>query len=295
MAFEDFVKYNANFDLLNKAVSNESKQKQLIDLLKGKYKSEFVNHNPNYAYLWNIRTYKALKETFCSAQMFGESLIAKESKCWASFYFASYYALYHAFLACVFLLPDEPLHNLSNITHSKLLNVFKNSFCVGKSQMADPEFCKIFSLLKYQREYYSYQMPPNHFIYDCEENIKPDIVLPSLLKTCYQIANLLSILIDSAFEKYHKKICKTPENFQFVWEHFCIVNCAKHPITNQYQMHYVDKVRLRETFEYPAPVALVIELEHFSDEFGLYDKSGFPTFADETEFSPSKFVYNAIS
>lgn len=294
MAFEGLLPYYSNFDMLNKLLPDKSIQRKFVDSWKGKYKSEFLDHDPSFAYLWNIRTYKALKEIFSSAELFGESLAAKESNCWASFYFTSYYALFHSFLACVFLLPGESLESLSNITHSKLLHVFQNSFCKGNYKIIDESICTAFTILKYQREYYSYQMPPNHFLYESDCNIKPDLILPDHLRACFQLANLLSQLIASAFEKHHKAIEKTPENQRFVYENFCLANSRKHPILNQYQLHYVDKIRLRETFQYPAPVAIIIELEHFSDEFGLYNHSGFPKLANGAEFSPSGFVYDAI-
>lgn len=76
-------------------------------------------------------------------------------------------------------------------------------------------------------------------------------MLPHHLYACYQLANLLSLLIESAFQKYHKSIEQTAQNFQFVRDNFYFVNCKKHPITEAYQLHYVDKVRLKETFLYP--------------------------------------------
>ena len=269
-------------------------QKQFVDMWKGIYKKQFIDSAPCEGYVWNIRCYRALKEIFSSAAMFGESLVAKDSKCWASFYFTSYYSLFHAFLACVFLLPSESLEKLSDITHSKLLNIFRSSFCNGKFKIIDESICTAFSILRYQREYYSYQMPPNHFLYENADNIQPDVVLPHHLYACYQLANLFSLLIESAFKKLHKDMEQTAQNFQFVKENFCLVNCRKHPITEKYQLHYVDKVRLKETFLYPAPVSFIMELEHFSDEFGLYENSGFPQFADGKEFSPSRFIYDAI-
>ena len=295
MAFEDYTKYvSSNFDHLNARVTSLADQKKYIETWKGKYSSHFKASPPEEAFLWNIRLHKGLKGLFSSSTHYQESLIAKESKCWSSFYFLSYYSLFHAFLSCVYLLPSEELRNLSEINHSKLLNIFKSHFCSEKPNIIDEKVCELFSVLKYLREYYSYHMPPNHFLYEHKDNVKPDKVLPEYLKACFQLASLLSELVESSFDKHHKEISDRYSYYQFVREHYCLVNSRKHPITNQHLLHYVDDVRLREAFEYPAPVPFVIELEHFTDEFGHYEGAEFARFADGTVISPSNFVYHAI-
>jgi hypothetical protein len=294
LAFEDYVKYYANFDRLNQRVPDVNEQKKYIDLWKSRYAAQFKNNKPEESFLWNIRVHKSLKEVFCASAMYEESLVAKESCSWTSFYFLSYYSLFHAFLACVYMLPNESLENLSEITHSKLLNIFKANFCLAKPNIIDESVCDIFPVLKYLREYYSYHMPPNQFLYEHKDNIKPDVVLPEYLKSCFQLASLLSDVVESAFDKHHKVISERAKYYQYVKNYYCMVNCRKHPITNQYLLHYVDKVRLKEAFEYPAPIPFVVEFEHFSDEFGMYEGSGFPRFLDGTEILPSRFVYDAI-
>ena len=51
---------------------------------------------------------------------------------------------------------------------------------------------------------------------------------------------------------------------------------------------------MRETLEYPAPVAFVIELEHFTDEFRNYEGGDKPIHADGSEINTAGFVYRAI-
>lgn len=295
MAFEDYTAYiTSNFDILNERVSTPEEQKKYLDSWKSKYAEHFKKSDPKENFLWNIRVHKALKEIFSATAMYQESLIAKESHSWTSFYFLSYYSLFHGFLSCVYLLPNENLDNLSEITHSKLVNIFKSNFVSAKPYIIDGEICEAFSILKYLREYYSYHMPPNHFLYDHKDNIKPDAVLPKYLKSCFQLASLLSEIVESSFNKHHKKIPDRFSYYEFVRNYYCKVNCREHPVTKQHLLHYVDEIRLKETFEYPVPVPFVIELEHFSDEFGLYEGAEFPRFADGTEISPSRFVYDAI-
>ena len=80
-----------------------------------------------------------------------------------------------------------------------------------------------------------------------------------------------------------------------VYDHYCMVNSMPHPKTGEYLLHYVDRVRMRETIEYPLPVAFVIEFDHFRDEFRMYEGSKFPRRSDGTEINPASFVYQAIS
>jgi hypothetical protein len=296
LAFEDYTKYRySNFDQLNERLSVPNEQKKYIDSWKSKYTKHFKNSTPEESFLWNIRVHKALKEIFSASSMYQESLIAKESRSWTSFYFLSYYSLFHGFFSCVYLLPSENIDKLSEITHSKLLNVFKSNFVSVKPKIIDESICEAFSIFKYLREYYSYHMPPNHFLYEHKDNIKPDVVLPKYLRSCFQLASLLSEIIESSFDKHHKEIPDRDSYYKFVHEHYCKVNSREHPTTKEHLLHYVDKVRLKEAFEYPAPLPFVIELEHFSDEFGLYEDAEFPRFADGTEISPSSFVYDAIN
>ncbi|SIQ52701.1 hypothetical protein [Marinobacterium stanieri] len=295
MAFEDYTEYvSSNFELLNKRVSKPSDQKKYIDSWKSKYAAHFKSNPPEENFLWNIRVHKALKEIFTASTMYQESLIAKESRSWTSFCFLSYYSLFHGLLSCAYLLPSENINKLSEITHTKLLNIFKSNFVSAKPNIIDEGVCEAFVVFKYLREYYSYHMPPNHFLYEYEDNIKPDFVLPTYLKSCFQLSSLLSEIIESSFKKHHKKIPDRYSFYDYVREHYCKVNSREHPVTKKHLLHYVDEVRLRETFEYPAPVPFVIELEHFTDEFGLYEDAEFSRFANGDEISPSGFVYDAI-
>lgn len=280
--------------MLNAIIPNELQQKQFFENWKEKYKKHIVDNNPEERYLWNIRTHKALKETFASAQFFCEAQVAKKTNSWASFYFSSYYSLFHAFLSCVTLMPNHSIEKLSEITHVKLKNVFRDTFCMHKFKIIDESIVDTFSILKYMREYYSYHLPPNEFLYNHDDNVKPDVILPNYLRACFQLANLLSLIIELSFEKHGKELNRSNFQYSFVHDNFCMLNCQKHPISNSYILHYVDRVRLEETFKYPAPIPLIIELEHYSDEFGLYDKSGFPTFPNGDETSPSAIVYKSI-
>lgn len=46
MAFEDFSEYISNFDMLNKMIPDEKKQKEYVDSWKGKYKKQILENKP---------------------------------------------------------------------------------------------------------------------------------------------------------------------------------------------------------------------------------------------------------
>ncbi len=51
---------------------------------------------------------------------------------------------------------------------------------------------------------------------------------------------------------------------------------------------------MNEVLSAPDPVSFSVILEHFIDEFRLYEGAQFPKFADGTEIDPGKFVYKVL-
>jgi hypothetical protein len=186
------------------------------------------------------------------------------------------------------------MENLSVIKHSKMIKVFDSHFCTKKPNIINCKIVEVYALLKFLREYYSYNMPPNDFLYGYNGDIKPDYALPMYLRSCFQLANLLSELIESAYEKHGKDINVKSKYYKFVTKYFYMVNGCIHPKTGKHILHYVDEIRMKETLDFPAPISFVIELEHFTDEFRHYEGAEFPQKADGSKINPSSFVYNAI-
>lgn len=295
MAFKDFSKYRfSKFSRLDEAIPDKSEQTKFINWWAKKYALNFKDNPPEEAYLWNIRVHKALKESFSSAYYYTEALIAKQTCSWASFYFLSYYSLFHALLSCVYMLPSESLHGISEITHTKLINVFTSAFCVDPFPIINDSIKRYYFLLKYSREYYSYHMPPNQFFYEHKDLVQPDVILGDILIPCLQLSSLLSEIIERSYEKNKKKIDDPSSYYWYVRENYCLVNSQKHPFTNDFLLHYVDRVRLDETVKYPAPIAHVIEFEHYDDEFLNYGFESRPLPPNGEVVSPSAFVYRAI-
>ncbi|MDO9052416.1 MAG: hypothetical protein Q7U37_00550 [Gallionella sp.] len=285
---------NTNFGHLIQRVSEKNDQIKFVNQWSQHYANAFKNSPPEALFEWNIRLYKSLKEVFTATCFYQESLIAKESGSWAAFYFLSYYSLFHALLANVVLIPSETIKKLSEINHTKLIALFKSTFSDHKPHIIRSDIDKVFYMFKYLREYYSYNMPPNDFLYESDDNIKPDIALPYFLRSCSQLASLLSELIERAAHKHGKEIINLDEHSETVSNWFQILNCPKHPVTGTHLLHFTDEVRLAETIRFPTPVSFVTELEHFTDEFRLYEGARFPRHASGEEINPGAFVYRML-
>lgn len=286
--------HRTNFGHLIHRVSDPVEQIKFINGWSQHYAMAFKDSPPEALFEWNIRVYKSLKEVFTATCFYQESLIAKEARSWAAFYFLSYYSLFHALLANVVLIPSESILKLSEINHTKLISLFKSTFSDHKPHVIRGDIDKVFYMFKYLREYYSYNMPPNDFLYESDENIKPDNALPYFLRSCSQLASLLSELIERAANKHGKKIDDLNSHSSAVTNSFQMLNCPKHPVTGAHILHFSDKVRLEETIKYPMPVSFVTELEHFTDEFRLYEGAKFPRYASGEEINPGSFVYKML-
>lgn len=295
MGIEEFSKYiGVNCSHLNQRIPCKKDQEKFTRNWQQRFARVFKEGSEEQTFIWNIRVHKALKEIFTSSSFYQESLIAKESNSWASFFFLSYYSLFHALLCCVYMVPEESIDKLSEITHSKLIKVFKSHFCDKHPHVINEKIVELFYLARFKREYYSYNMPPNDFLYDINGDMKPDIVLPYYLRCAFQLASILSEFVESACDKHGKKIENKYQYHALVTDYYSKVNSGKHPKTEEYLLHYVDKLRMREALEYPSPIAFVIELEHFTDEFRKYEGSIRPRYADGSEIDPASFVYKAI-
>lgn len=149
-------------------------------------------------------------------------------------------------------------------------------------------------MFKYLREYYSYNMPTNDFLYGDEKNIKPDQTLPYCIRSCGQLASLLSEIIVRSFSKNGKDIDNTEDYRETTTAWFQMLHCPQHPKSGEYIIHFSDQNRLEETIKYPQPVSFVTEFEHFTDEFRLYEGAELPRYANGDVINPVSFVYKML-
>jgi len=297
MSFEDHSQYFvSNFSHLNRRLGSEKEISSYQSKWIEKYTGVFKHCKARTTIDWDVRTSKSLKEVFTSASFYMEAQLAKKSNSWSAFYFLSYYSLFHALLANVYLLPEEKLESLSEITHSKLINVFYSTFSNAKPNIINGKIKELFELLKYAREYYSYQMPFNDFLYSHKEINRPDIRLPYFLRCCFQLASLHSEIIEKAFQKHGKVVRGAAQLHSYKKETFMRAHSRRHPITNKYLLDPSDEFRIKELISGSSPTSFVINLEHYYDEFRSYigdseEHEGHPRVSQHEIFS---FIYGAL-
>ena len=297
MPFENHSQYNTtNFSHLNRKLKDEKEISRYHSKWVEKYTFVFKNCKAKTVIDWDVRTSKSLKEIFTSAAFYMESRLARRCQSWSAFYFLSYYSLFHALLANVYLLPDEKLEALSEITHTKLVNVFHSTFSNAKPYIVNHKIKELFDVLKYAREYYSYQMPFNDFLYNHKEINRPDIRLPYFLRCCYQLASLHSEIIEKVFKKHGKIVRGAAQFHRYKRETFLRAHARPNPITGNYLLDVSDEFRIKEMLSASAPTSFVVNLEHYFDEFRTYledgeEHDGYPVVSQQEIFS---FIYGAV-
>ncbi|WP_156824332.1 hypothetical protein [Thioalkalivibrio sp. ALE20] len=296
MRFEDYSQYISNFSHLDRKLGNEKDISGYYSKWMAKYSSVFKNCKARTTIDWDVRTSKSLKEVFTSASFYKESQLAKDYNSWSAFYFLSYYSLFHALLANVYLLPEERLESLSEITHSKLINVFHATFSAAKPYVVNGKIKELFEVLRYAREYYSYHMPFNDFLYSHKEINRPDLRLPYFLRCCFQLASLHSEMIEKAFQKHGKVVRGAAQLHRYKKETFMRAHSRVHPLTGEYILDPSDEFRIRELIAASGPTSFVINLEHYCDEFRSYvgDRSESREHPQVSQQEIYSFVYNAI-
>jgi hypothetical protein len=299
---KNFSKYIGNdFCFLANQLGDDAAQQKYIEAWRQKYSPVFKKYDERKVIEWDIRVARALKGVFTSAAFYVEGEEAKKSLSWTSYYFLSYYSLFHAMLSAIYLLPDENIDSLVNITHSKIRNLFFSVFCNNNNNIISKDAGELYDILKFAREYYSYQMPFNEFMCDSETISNLIEKLPYYLRCCYQLACLHSELIENAFAKHGKLVRNCSEHYEFIYETFLKVNSSKNPITGDYMVEPSDTFRIQDMLKGCAPSAFTIVLEHYCDEFRTYrsvSSHKIPNeakdYADEVTMKVWKFIYSAI-
>lgn len=282
----------ANFSHLIVRVKDPEDQNKYVNQWRKKYVKSFKDSEATERFIWDIKVHKSLKEVFTSVAFYQESLVAKESNSLSAYYFLSYYSLFHALLSCVVLIPDQSIKMLSEITHSKLIKLFKSTFCDNKPYIILNKIESLYTQLKYQREYYSYNLPPNDLFIN--EDVKPEEALPLYIRSCMQLASLHSEIIESCSWKHGKDLGNHLQYRKQVTEWYEELNCPKHPRTEKYVLDYTDKVKIEEILKYARPTAFLTEYEHFVDEFRSYGDTRQPHFANGEPINPASFVYRNL-
>lgn len=265
---------NVNFDLLDSYITEESARDKYYNNIYNLFHTLFKNSKDIDFILWDVRIQKSLKEIYTSASFYCESDIALKDKNMSSYFFLSYYSLFHAFLSVLYLDSTMSLNQLFEMAHNKVKMNFINLYCKGKRKIISPDIGKEFELLRFYREYYSYSMPFNEFFSDLKDLNRPDQFLKNRLMHCFQIACLLSNVIENSSHKFNNGLGRlSAENLPEFEMWFNKINGKPHPFKpNLYLLDPSDKFMKSDFYTSMAgqPNCFSIHLEHFMDEFGMY-------------------------
>lgn len=145
--------------------------------------------------IWSVRCRQSLKLAFSATYFALSGKDARQANSLATAHYFDYYSLLHAMWAVLFLHPDESVKSVTDITHSKIMNVFHSSFAHGNGSIIQANARELAEDLRFLREYYSYRMPLNSPFEKANEFSKAHIYLGGFVKQCIQLANLHSHLV----------------------------------------------------------------------------------------------------
>lgn len=266
MGFREYFEYSANFDRLECQRMSTSEEHEYLNHWKCVYRQYMQNADDLKKCYFGLRVYRAKKEIYCSAQMFIEAGLAKQSGCLTAFYFLCYYSLMHAMQGVLFLNPNIPDEKVIKLSHASIQKYFQDYYCKGRKSIISDMIIPFLVKLRTFREYYSYTMPWNHGVYetvDMEE-------LETYLAGCYQLTNLHNMILYSV-----QRGANTPLELRSKVQKYFIQCCCKlHPDTEQPMIEEADKDTMSDFmkggFGYEPPL---ITYEHDYDEYGGYDFS----------------------
>ncbi|EPB8178469.1 hypothetical protein ACRTAO_001131 [Clostridium perfringens] len=293
MGFNDINQYKiGNFDSIKEKLNTSKAQDIYYQKWMRNYSEIFKSGDDLNMIDWKLREWRAIKEIFAAAILYKEAKISLENRCIASYYFSSYYSLFHAMLSAICLDTNITLEKISDINHSKVGNQFKNTFCHGKNSILSEEIYTFFNESKYLREYYSYTLPFNITFYKSSylEDLKKFII------QCFQLTNLQSLILEKSNKHGRSTKIITDEQFcRLIISLNKLV--AKPDINGRYILDSADENVRNEIIRYGIDFQFILlQLDHIYDEFRTYDDSSEFFFNDNavTGSEIFTFVYDTL-
>ena len=122
------IKYRCNFRHLNINLGSQDVCDMYFSTWMARYRREMRGWTDIDTAIWSLRLRQSLKSCFVATHF---ALAAEEAKCTGNlvtFYYLSYYAVFHAVWGVMYLHPDERTEAIAKPTHRKLPNVFQSAF-----------------------------------------------------------------------------------------------------------------------------------------------------------------------
>jgi hypothetical protein len=273
LGFEKFSPYKDNFIHLNINIGIDNCGEYYSSWMS-KYKKSLSKCTNYDIVIWHMRLRQSLKMNF-SATYF--SLLAKrsmESKILPAYHYLNYYAVLHSMWSVIYLLPDQELHQLTSITHSKMANLFHDRFST-RDKIIGYNAKKISEDLRFLREYYSYRMPLNDPFTLKEIDEYGVNSVGGFVKQCIQLANLHSTIIHNCAKKIGRVDVSFPgyeyERFE---KDFSNINAKLDNNSTDIILDPSDSIEKGRIIKHGASLyPHSINYEHFFDDFMCYSSN----------------------
>ncbi len=283
---EHFKGYNVNFEILEKDISKKTCENYYSQWAK-KYTTFLSENTDEGNVIMACRCHRARKEIISSAQLWSESLVAREQGCLSAYFFLCYYSLFHAMLSVLYLNTDVD-ENIVNLTHSKLENLFCDYYAKGDDAIFEQNIREYIEQCRYYRETYSYNLPYNvmYSSFDADR-------LKTVILKCFQLSNMHAWLVN----KKTKLIRPNVNNRDFIRVQFLLYNARK-DVQGIYVCDDAEQNALSEALKYGVSCQpFELEIGHDWDEMGYneYIESLFEEKAiDRVKGNALHFLYEAI-
>lgn len=291
MGFDSINQYHlGNFDGIKEKLNTDKAQDIYYQKWMSNYSQMFKTSNDLDVIDWKVREWRAIKEIYASAILYKEAQFSLGNRCISSYYFSTYYSIFHAMLSAICMDTNITLEQISHINHLKVGNQFKNTYCHGKNSILSEDIFVFFGKAKYLREYYSYTPPLNMSFYDSSyiENLKQFVV------QCFQLTNLQSLILEkSNMHGCSTKITTMEQHLHVLQSFDKLVSKPSIDNNNEHVLDPADLNARNDILNYGIDFQfIVLQLDHTYDEFRLYDDS--PDFFDTDNGINTDSVYSLI-
>ena len=275
---EDFFPHIANFNHLNINLRTNSSRQNYHDEWIKRYRSHIKNWTDYDIAIWSIRCRQSLKLCFSATYFALASTEAREHKNLASAYFLAYYSAMHVMWAVLYLHPGQSTRNITDITHSKISNVFHSAYAHGNGSILSVNAKEFAEDLRFLREYYSYRMPLNSSIGASPTLLNVHASLGGFVKQSIQLAHLHSHLVHKASEREKKRSASIPpERIREFSDEFFLINGKEHVGRKLKLLDSADRASLSETVTKGCDIIPhIIGYEHMFDNYMTFSGDEYP-------------------
>lgn len=268
--FEEYSLYQTNFIHLNINLGIGNCAAYYSSWMS-KYRKNIEKCSDYDLVIWSLRLRQSLKMNFSATYFTLLAARSRKAKILPSFHYLNYYAVLHAMWSVIYLLPDQDLKQVTNITHSKMANIFHDHFSSNK-KIIGYNAKKLSEDLRFLREYYSYRMPLND-PFTADELTKYGInSVGGFVKQCIQLSNLHSTMIHNCAMKLGKVGANFPfHEYQRFEEDYNYINAKLDNNSDVITLDPSDSLAKNRFIREGASLyPHSINFDHFFDEFMCY-------------------------